>query len=255
VSIDLPADAAPEVWGTHTSMTGDDLALPTPVVVDHDGGRIRYSWSTDDPPLHARYTLQWRWSPAYDEPMQTPSQAMADLGIVQDPSPILRGTARRFDFPADAAEARKVVARLEETAERIAKAHDFTGKGRGLAAPQIGLDVAAAVVYPPGAAEPIVLLNPVVIESSIETDLQYEGCLSFFDTRSRIPRPLRIHVEHTDLDGHQRITVFEQGLARLVGHEVDHLHGVLCKDHLPEGAAPIPVEEYRGTGSAWQYRQ
>jgi peptide deformylase len=49
--------------------------------------------------------------------------------------------------------------------------------------------------------------------------------------------------------------VFEQGLARLVGHEVDHLHGVLCKDHLPEGAQPIPVEEYRGTGSAWTYRE
>jgi peptide deformylase len=133
-------------------------------------------------------------------------------------------------------------------------AHDFTGKGRGLAAPQIGLDAAAAVVYSPGAAEPIVLLNPAIVESSAETDLQYEGCLSFFDTRSRIPRSLRIHVEHTDLEGHQRITVFEQGLARLVAHEVDHLHGVLCSDHLPEGDRPIPVEEYRGTGAAWQYR-
>jgi peptide deformylase len=184
---------------------------------------------------------------------QSPSETMAVLGIVQDPDPGLRRTARRFDLPAEATQAGHAVARLKEYANVVAMAHDFTGKGRGLAAPQIGLDAAVAVVYPPGAAAPIVLLNPVVIESSAESDLQYEGCLSFFDTRSRIPRPLRIHVEHTDLEGHQRITVFEQGLARLVAHEVDHLHGVLCSDHLPEGDRPIPVEEYRGTGAAWQY--
>lgn len=186
--------------------------------------------------------------------MQRPSQAMADLGIVQDPSPVLRRTARRFHLPVEADQAREVIAKLQDAAQKITTVHDFTGKGRGLAAPQLGIDAAAAVVYPPGAAEPIVLLNPTVVESSAETDMQYEGCLSFFDTRSRIPRPLTAHVEHTDLDGTQRIMGFDHGLARLILHEVDHLHGVLCKDHLPEGATPTPVEEYRGTGSAWQYQ-
>jgi peptide deformylase len=255
VSLDLPATTAPEVWGSHTSMTGDDLPLPTPIAIDRDPDRIRYSWSTDEPPLHARYTLQWRWSDAYDDPMQSPSHAMADLGIVQDPAPILRNTASRFDLPAEADRAREVVLQLQDAAERIAKAHDFSGKGRGLAAPQLGLDAASAVVYPPGAVEPIILLNPTIVESSAEVDMQYEGCLSFFDTRSRIPRSLVIHVEHTSLDGLRKITRFEQGLARLVAHEVDHLHGVLCLDHLPDGELPTPVEQYRGTGSAWKYEE
>lgn len=256
VSLDLPAEADPEVWGSHTSMTGEDLPLPTPISVEHEGGRRQYSWSCDDPPLHGRYTLEWRWGSPYDEPVQQrPSEVMAVLGIVQDPEPILRRTARPFDLPAESDQARAAVARLKRVADLVATAHDFTGKGRGLAAPQAGIDAAAAVVYPPGADEPIVLLNPAIVESSTEMDMQYEGCLSFFDTRSRIPRPLRIEVEHTDLDGMQRITVFEFGLARLVAHEVDHLHGVLCSDHLPEGQKPTPVEEYRGTGSAWQYRE
>lgn len=256
VSLDLPADRAPEVWGAYTSLVGSDLSLPSPIKVGRDGDRWSFSWSCEQPPLHGRYTLQWRWrAGAYDDPMQTPSQVMAELGIVQDPAPILRRAARRFDLPAEADRAREVLSRLKRSAEQITLAHDFSGKGRGLAAPQLGIDAAVAVVYPPGATEPIELLNPAVVESSAETDMQYEGCLSFFDTRSRIPRPLQIHVEHTDLEGHQRITVFDQGLARLVGHEVDHLHGRLCKDLLPEGERPTPVEEYRGTGSEWVYRE
>jgi peptide deformylase len=123
----------------------------------------------------------------------------------------------------------------------------------GLAAPQIGMDRAAALVRPPGGGEAITLFNPVIVETGPETDEQYEGCLSFFDVRCRVPRPLTIHVEHEDVKGDKRITVFEHGLARLVAHEVDHLHGVLCRDHLPPGRDPIPVEQYRGTGTAWNY--
>jgi peptide deformylase len=92
-----------------------------------------------------------------------------------------------------------------------------------------------------------------VIETSAEVDEQYEGCLSFFDVRCLVPRPLVIHVEHTEITGEKKITVFDRGVARLVAHEVDHLHGVLCRDLLPDGTSPIPVEQYRGTGHDWTY--
>jgi peptide deformylase len=42
-------------------------------------------------------------------------------------------------------------------------------------------------------------------------------------------------------------------MARLVAHEVDHLHGVLYSWKMREGLQPISVPEYRGTGSRWQY--
>jgi peptide deformylase len=97
------------------------------------------------------------------------------------------------------------------------------------------------------------LLNPRIVEAGPDADEQYEGCLSFFDVRCLVPRPWTVHVEHEDVTGTKRITAFDRGLARLVAHEVDHLHGVLCRDHLPPGREPIPVEQYRGTGSAWNY--
>lgn len=41
--------------------------------------------------------------------------------------------------------------------------------------------------------------------------------------------------------------------ARLVAHEVDHLHGLLYRARMQDGVEPIPVSEYRGTGSRWDY--
>jgi peptide deformylase len=124
----------------------------------------------------------------------------------------------------------------------------------GLAAPQIGVSRAAAIVQPPGDdANPIILYNPQVISESHEADEQYEGCLSFFDVRGLVPRPLRMEVEHTALDGRRVITVFTDALARLVAHEIDHLYGHLYIDRMREGIEPIGVEEYKGTGKTWGY--
>jgi peptide deformylase len=64
---------------------------------------------------------------------------------------------------------------------------------------------------------------------------------------------MSISVEHTDIDGQQHITIFERGHARLVAHEVDHLHGTLYRSKMRPGVQPIPVSEYRGTGSQWNY--
>jgi hypothetical protein len=38
-----------------------------------------------------------------------------------------------------------------------------------------------------------------------------------------------------------------------VGYEVDHLHEHLYTDRMVPGVEPIPVEQYRGTGSTWKY--
>jgi hypothetical protein len=97
-----------------------------------------------------------------------------------------------------------VVAELRSTAARVAEVHIF-GKGLGIAAPQIGIDRAAVIVRPPG-GDSITLLNPRIVEESAETDEQYEGCLSFFDVRGMVPRPLVLHVEHQDINGQPQIT-------------------------------------------------
>lgn len=178
---------------------------------------------------------------------------MASLGIVQEGDPILTTGARPFDLPAEAEDARRAVSELVATMDRVAQVWTFA-KGMGLAAPQIGIGRSVAVVRDPG-GERITLLNPRIVEQSTEQDEQYEGCLSFFDVRCMVPRPLTIHVEHQGVDGSRQITVFEHGLARLVAHEIDHLRGILCLDRLPAGMSPIPISEYQGTGQGWRYSQ
>lgn len=71
--------------------------------------------------------------------------------------------------------------------------------------------------------------------------------------RGLVPRPLVVHVEHQDITGQPRITIFERGTARLVAHEVDHLDGVLYTERMRDGAELIPVEQYRGSGTNWTY--
>ncbi|MGP4008143.1 peptide deformylase [Streptomyces sp. 4N124] len=259
VRLDFPAELDPQVWGTETTMTAAALPFRTAIRQTQENGRSVYAWSTEDPPLHARYRLEWKFrarpdheeNPHAMETAQTASDRMRAIGVVQEGDPILNKTARLFTLPDEAEDARRVVAELVSACERAATVHVF-GKGMGMAAPQIGIDRAVAIVRSPD-GESITLLNPRIVEESPDTDEQYEGCLSFFDVRGKVPRPLAISVEHTDIDGQQRITIFERGLARLVAHEVDHLHGVLYRSRMQDGVEPIPVSEYRGTGSDWRY--
>lgn len=184
-----------------------------------------------------------------------PSEQMCNLGVVQHGAPILTEPARPFDLPAERDAAEQAVDALFASMERIAQVHPFA-KGMGIAAPQIGLGRAAAVVQPAEqGAGAIVLLNPRVTAASDETDEQYEGCLSFFDVRGLVPRPLHITVETTTLDGTTVTTVYERGLARLVAHEIDHLDGLLYLNRMRTGVELIPVEEYRQTGRTWAYEQ
>ncbi|MGW3195449.1 peptide deformylase [Streptomyces sp. NPDC001118] len=70
--------------------------------------------------------------------------------------------------------------------KRIGQVHPFA-KGMGIAAPQIGIARAAAVVMPADDAPAVILLNLRITNRSEETDEQYEGCLSFFASAASSP--------------------------------------------------------------------
>ncbi|MFE9679195.1 peptide deformylase [Streptomyces sp. NPDC006259] len=184
-----------------------------------------------------------------------PSERMRDLGVVQCGAPILNEPARALELPAEREASEDAVDRLFAAMEQISQIHPFA-KGMGIAAPQIGIGRAAAVVRPPTPDAPaIVLLNPRIIARGPESDEQYEGCLSFFDVRGLVPRPLTVTVEATVLDGSTVTAVYERGLARLIQHEIDHLDGLLYTSRMRPGVAPLPVAEYRQTGHAWAYER
>lgn len=258
VELVFPTDLDPLVWGTETSTTAEATPLRTPITRHNDGDNSVFTWATDDPPVGARYRLEWRFRARDDDhphpELRTASDRMIAAGIVQRGDPILTRTARPFTLPDEAEEARDVIDRLFAAMQRVREHHIF-GKGMGLAAPQIGINRAAAVIQPPDPDdEPLVLLNPRVISTSAEADEQYEGCLSFFDVRGLVPRPRHIEVEHTHPDGRHVVAALDNGLARLTAHEVDHLNGHLYTDRMRDGVTPIPVEEYGGAGQPWGYK-
>ncbi|MFC4149401.1 peptide deformylase [Micromonospora mangrovi] len=262
VRLDLPAGLDPQVWGVETSLSAEEGPLRTQIQRHDRGDRAVFDWSTDEPPLNARYRLQWRFrsQPPDLEPDASTGAArvrasdrMRDIGIVQRGDDLLRQHARQFDLPREERTARSVVDRLAAMLDRLDELHPFS-KGVGIAAPQLGIGWAAAVIRPADrAAEPVVLLNPRVVDTAHDADEQYEGCLSFFDHRGLVPRPLRIDVEHAQWDGSRIITSFEYAMARLVAHEIDHLEGRLYVDRMAPGVPLVPVEEYRETGNPWRY--
>jgi peptide deformylase len=266
IRLNFPAWLHPAVSGLVTSLTTEQ-PLSTPIrerlVLDLNlGERAVFDWATDSPALHARYRLDWRFRPPGSAgrpgrlaavPSQRPSARMAGAGIRQRDDQLLRQRARAFTLPAQQATARHVVERLQAALDLVSRLHDFR-KGVGLAAPQLGLGWAAAVVRPPDRpGEPVVLLNPSVVGRSTEQDEHYEGCLSFFDVRGRVPRARHLEVEHTRLDGSRIVSVFRDGLARLVAHEIDHLEGWLYDDRMAPGSPLVPVEEYPEAGQPWDY--
>jgi peptide deformylase len=258
IQLDFPTALAPVVWGVENSLSTEAVPLRTPIVRDEIDDRAIFSWTTDSPALHTRYRLEWRFrsGTAAVVGSQLPeirgSERMRAAGIVQRGAEILRAPAQPIDLPADEALARQVIARLFAALDRVGELHQFV-KGVGLAAPQLGLALAAAIVRPAGRGEPIVLLNPRVVAASSDMDEQFEGCLSFFDVRGKVARPLWIDVERTLFTGEREVVRFDRAAARLVGHEIDHLQGQLYPDRMPPGAALVPVEEYREVGHPWRY--
>jgi peptide deformylase len=258
VSLVFPAALGPVVWGTETSATAEAIPLRTaPARVDRDSQAV-FSWATSDPPVGARYRLEWRFRSRPDDSkehpeLRTAADRMKAAGIVQNGDPVLLQQGVPFRLPDEAGEAEAVIAELFGALQRAGEQHVFS-KGMGVAAPQVGIPRAAAIVVPPDpGAEPVIMLNPVVISQSAEADEQYEGCLSFFDVRGLVPRPLHIEVACTRPDGQQYILALDNAMARLTAHEIDHLNGILYTSRMCKGTSPIPVAEYRGTGHAWAY--
>jgi peptide deformylase len=262
IHLDFPIALDPQVWGVEGSLSTAQTPLRTPLERQVSGERVRYSWSTERPRPHTYYRLEWRFrsSPPSFTPSpiaaHTPvrwSERLAAEGIAQRGAVVLRKPGRQFQLPSEEALARQVVARLQAALNRVVELHSFS-TGLGLAAPQLGLAWAAAVVRPPDdEGESVILLNPRVVGASPESAEQYEGCLSFFDVRGLVSRPLRLLVEHESFDGARMITSFERDLARLVAHQIDHLDGSLYTDRMARGASLVPIAEPEANGRPWRY--
>lgn len=103
----------------------------------------------------------------------------------------------------------------------------YDAQGVGLAAPQVGILKRIVVIdVSPEADEPIVLINPEIIEVSGEQTGD-EGCLSVPGKVGVVTRPNYVKVKALDRNMEERILEGEGLLARAFCHEIDHLNGHL----------------------------
>ncbi len=129
----------------------------------------------------------------------------------------------RFDTP----ELHALVADLFDTMH--------AANGAGLAAPQIGVDLAVVIFgfqqnerYPDAPPVPqTVLLNPIIEALDDTMEDGWEGCLSVPGLRGVVPRHARIRYRGFDVRGEPIEREADGFHARVVQHECDHLIGTL----------------------------
>ena len=113
-------------------------------------------------------------------------------------------------------------------------------EGVGLAAPQIGKNIRLFIVdcTPWGEDDPKladfkrVFINPEIYESSEETSLFEEGCLSLPGLHENVRRPVTIRMRYLDENFVEHDDEFTGMPARVIQHEYDHIEGRVFTDHL-----------------------
>lgn len=104
----------------------------------------------------------------------------------------------------------------------------YEANGVGLAAPQVGIlkRIVVIDVSPDEEPDPIILINPEILETSGE-QTGYEGCLSVPGKSGLVTRPNYAKVKAQDINMEEFIIEGEELLARCLCHEIDHLDGHL----------------------------
>lgn len=129
-------------------------------------------------------------------------------------------------------EIKEVTPRLQTLIEDMLETM-YASYGVGLAAPQVGV-LKRVVVIDVSASEepePIILINPVILETSGE-QRGYEGCLSVPGKSGLVTRPNYVKVKAYDLDMQEFTIEGEKLMARALCHEIEHLDGHLYVEHV-----------------------
>jgi peptide deformylase len=164
------------------------------------------------------------------------------LEIVQAGNPILRQRAR----PLSVAEIRsREIQKLIDSMRTCM--HDAPGVG--LAAPQLGLPLQLAVIedceeYHKDVSETLlkererspvpfhVIVNPAIEEMGDERAEFFEGCLSLPGFSALVARARAVRVTCLDERGKHKVIEASGWHARILQHEIDHLHGALYIDRM-----------------------
>lgn len=144
--------------------------------------------------------------------------------ILTYPHPVLRKKAEKIEKIDN--DIKQLAADMGETM--------YNAPGVGLAANQIGVArqlIVVDVSKVENEKKYIVLINPEISEGEGSV-VGEEGCLSVLEYESKVKRFQKIRVTALDIEGNALDFEAEDRFARIIQHEVDHLHGKLFIDRI-----------------------
>lgn len=100
--------------------------------------------------------------------------------------------------------------------------------GVGLSGNQVGILKRIIIILHQN--EPMILINPEIVNYSEETILSDEGCLSIPETFVPKKRYKTVTVKYRDTKGKPHLEKYHDLSARIIQHEIDHLDGILMTD-------------------------
>ncbi len=148
---------------------------------------------------------------------------MSLLNILRYPDPRLNKVAK----PVAAVDARiqRLVDDMFDTM--------YEARGIGLAATQVDVHERVLVIdVSEDRSDPLVLINPRIVQASAEFIVGDEGCLSVPSIYDKVERHARVTVEALDRNGQPYQFEAEELLAVCVQHEMDHLLGKVFVEYL-----------------------
>ncbi|NBP55154.1 peptide deformylase [bacterium] len=139
-------------------------------------------------------------------------------GLIHWNHPLLKKPCSLWDFE------KKTVEEAAQLGILLIKISRELG-GAGLSANQIGVD-AKVFVLTVVENHHFAVFNPEIIESSVETSMMEEGCLSRPGLWLKITRPESIKVKYRTFKNEEVITQYNGYVARVFQHEYDHMLGI-----------------------------
>ena len=150
---------------------------------------------------------------------------MPILPVVKYGHPVLRKPVKIVSEFDD-----KLTALIDDMKDSL-KAED----GIGLAANQVGVPLHVLIIDTTSADEDdgttLTMINAKITKKSGNKTAE-EGCLSIPGIRLQVSRATRVKVEYCDEKGFPVVAVFENLMARVIQHEIDHLNGVFMVDRV-----------------------
>jgi peptide deformylase len=162
--------------------------------------------------------------------------------LITIPDKILRMKSKRIGFVDDSI--KNLANDMVETTLDWDHDSEF---GAALAAIQVGEPIRLTVVrnsFENGEDKTFTtLLNPEIVKSSPEMISDIEGCLSVTGIYGRVKRHLKIKVKAQDLEGNDIRLSLEGFPARVLQHEIDHMHGIIFLDHIKDSKNLFSIDK------------